>query len=433
MKCMKIKITKKRLILGGIIILLILGSGTFFYVKNNKNNSSLSKDTYINFISEIYDSIQGNYWQKIKDEDLSNLFKLGSEKLLNNKIELKEKNKLGVIMATEQAIKTMDENQKKEFIVQLANIVLVNLQPFGRSSLYGQKQTQDLKNTVQNINPENDLYASLGTDKNSSKEELDKAIQKKESELKSKNTEEAQQELKQAEYAYETLSDETKKQRYDQNQVEPTVFGKVIEPNILHLQIKKMSPTTLDELKNETDKFDTNLKLNTLILDLRDNIGGSMDLMPYLLGPFIGPDQYAYEFFHQEEKTPFKTKFGWLPGLVRYKNVVILANKNTQSSAEIMTATLKKYNVGIFVGEKTKGWGTIEKVFEIKNQISTDEKYGMFLVHSLTLGDDNQPIESNGVKPLINITDKDWKQQLFNYFHSNALNNAVEKIWNTAI
>ncbi|MCX6730205.1 MAG: S41 family peptidase, partial [Candidatus Portnoybacteria bacterium] len=102
-------------------------------------------------------------------------------------------------------------------------------------------------------------------------------------------------------------------------------------------------------------------------------------------------------------------------------------------SAEIMTATLKKYNVGIFVGEKTRGWGTIEKVFEIKNQISDDEKYGMFLVHSLTLGDDNQPIESNGVKPLINITDKDWKQQLFNYFHSTDLNSAVEKIWNTAI
>ena len=110
---------------------------------------------------------------------------------------------------------------------------------------------------------------------------------------------------------------------------------------------------------------------------------------------------------------------------------MILIDDEVQSSGELMAATLKKYNVGITVGTKTKGWGTIEKVFEIENQIDPNEKYSAFIVHSLALRDDGQPIENNGVSPLININDKDWKEQLFTYFNYNELIEAVEEIWNT--
>jgi hypothetical protein len=53
----------------------------------------------------------------------------------------------------------------------------------------------------------------------------------------------------------------------------------------------------------------------------------------------------------------------------------------------------------------------------------------MFLVNNLTLRDDSQPIEGNGVEPIINIKDKTWKQQLRAYFDSADLINAVEEVW----
>ncbi|KPJ70546.1 hypothetical protein AMJ51_01600 [Microgenomates bacterium DG_75] len=169
-------------------------------------------------------------------------------------------------------------------------------------------------------------------------------------------------------------------------------------------------------------------ELDTLILDLRDNVGGAIDGLPYFLGPFIGAEQYAYQFYHQGEKTDFKTRTGWLPSLVRYKKVVVLVNEGTQSSAEVMAATLKRYNVGVVVGASTKGWGTVEKVFALKTQIDPNEKYSMFLVHSLTLRDDGEPIQDKGVDPTININNPGWEEQLMAYFNYPELVEAVKEI-----
>ncbi len=119
---------------------------------------------------------------------------------------------------------------------------------------------------------------------------------------------------------------------------------------------------------------------------------------------------------------------GWLESLVRYKKVVVLIDGNAQSSTEMMAAALKKYNVGVLVGTKTKGWGTVEKVFALDHQIDPTQKYSMFLVHSLTLRDDNQPIEGRGVDPAVNINDKDWEKQLNEYFSYPPLLDAVKKV-----
>jgi len=84
---------------------------------------------------------------------------------------------------------------------------------------------------------------------------------------------------------------------------------------------------------------------------------------------------------------------------------VVLVNENTQSSAEVIASVLKKYNVGVLTGKSTRGWGIVEKVFEIENQLGTEEKYSMFLVHTLTTREDNLPIEGRGVEPVINMED----------------------------
>ena len=180
---------------------------------------------------------------------------------------------------------------------------------------------------------------------------------------------------------------------------------------------------------NIFQKFNNIPNLDSLILDLRANVGGSIDILPYLLGPFIGKDQYAYEFFHQNEKTPYKTKVGWLSGLVQYKKVVILIDDKTQSSAEVMASVFKKYNVGILIGTTTRGWGTIEAVESLDQKLE-EQEYSIFLVHSLTLRTDGQPIEGNGVEPTININQSDWKEKLYSYFHYSELINAIEEIWN---
>lgn len=410
-------------LIGLIIIAVVLGlgaAGGYFYSQKSNfpvEDIIVKEDVHIAFLLEIYDKIQENYWDTLSEAELNNFFKLGSEKLIGGSRHPEPNDKTGLKIMLENALQDLDQEQKKEFSVKLAALVLQNLQPNGRSGLYTVQDEQALQNRVQNINPDKDLYQDLGLAKEASPEEIEQAYQEK-------------HESDKAKYAYEVLSDENKKERYDESGAEPTVFAQVIGSNIFHIHLKIFSPVTFEEFQAETNKV-ANQNLDTLILDLRNNVGGSIDILPYFLGPFIGYDQYAYEFLHQGERTPFKTKVGWLNSLVPYKKIIILINNQSQSTAELMAAALKRYNVGVLVGQTTRGWGTIERVFPLEHQISPGEKYSMFLVHTLTLRDDNNPIEGNGVDPTISIDSSDWSEQLLKYFDNQNIIKAVEQIWQT--
>ena len=283
---------------------------------------------------------------------------------------------------------------------------------------------------MENRDPNVDQYAVLEVEKDASSEEIKKVYQEKVAQLspQAEASAEAAQKLAQIQNAFEVLKDEESRQLYDTYGVEPTLSYRLLTPEVFYIRIEKISPTTFAELERVTKKVDQGEVLDSLILDLRGNIGGSVDVLPYLLGPFIGQNNYAYQFLHQGQTIDYQTRVGWLPSLVRYKKVVILVDGQTQSSAEIMAAALKKYNVGILVGEKTRGWGTIEKVFPLEIQIDEKEKYSVFLVHSLTLRDDGQPIEGNGVEPVVNISQADWQDQLYRYLPSPPLIEAVAQV-----
>jgi len=392
-----------------IFLLVLIFSGFSFWLVQRPT-------PYTAFLRETYDTIKTNYWQKIEDQALIDLY-LAAARVVAKQPQLvtaKDKkdlfNQLGKIVKDEATATT------------IADAVLVNLPPAGKSRLYTQKLAQDLSNTVANINPEVNHYQELGVDKNAAQAEIQSSYQAK--------TATASAEKKQKlDAAYQALKDTTTRQIYDTTGADPTLPYRIITDQIYYIAIQKFSPTTIQELTAAANASNQYPNLNTLILDLQDNIGGAIDGLPYFLGPFIGEDQYAYQFLQQGEKEDFTTKTGWLPGLVKFKKVVVLINQNTQSSAEVMAAVLKKYHVGVLVGTTTKGWGTVEKVFELKHQLSDQQTYSVFLVHHLTLREDGQPIEGQGVNPDVDIRQSNWRQQLNAYFNSPELLTAVNNLF----
>ncbi len=415
-------------------IFVLGGLGGYYYQRRHVPDSRQilgeEENIYINFLFEIYDKIQANHWQKIPDEKLVNLYVLGIEKLTGQPQSLDKKTPENLQTLLKDVLAQIDKEEKKEeFTAQLADIVLANLQPFGRSRLYSQQDKEQLEKTVKNQTDE-DHYKSLGVDKEASQAEIAAAYEKQTQQLKeeAETSKEAQKKLSQVNEARQVLGDEDARALYDQAGVEPTMSYELIRPSVFHIHINKFSPTTVDELQRVTQKMAGEPGVDTLVLDLRGNIGGAIDGLPYFLGPFIGKDQYAYQFLHQEERKDYKTKVGWLPSLVQYKKVVVLVDENAQSSAEIMASVLKKYNVGVLVGNTTRGWGTVEKVFQLDNQLGEGEKYSMFLVHSLTLRADGQPIEGNGVEPDVFITDDNWQEQLSAYLPDDTLVEAVAEL-----
>jgi len=205
-----------------IVVVLAGASIAFLYFKNGRlpllgaiTAQKSAGDPYAEFLSEIYDKIHENYWDKINDEDLSNIYKLAAEKQTGKPQDLATKDKAGVEKMVAVIMKDMDTAGKIEFSGKLEDIVLANLKPFGRSRLYTTKQEQDLTNAVQNVYPDKNLYASLGLEKSASQEEISGAYTKKTEELKNDQTLEGKKKLEELSYAYGVLNNASEKQNYD--------------------------------------------------------------------------------------------------------------------------------------------------------------------------------------------------------------------------
>lgn len=356
--------------------------------------SQVEKNTPQTFLTEVSNKIKENYWDNISDAQLKELFK--------------------------NATQSNGGQVNKENAAKIAQTVLASLNPTGRSGLFTQKQEEQLKNTVNNVNPDKDLYKDLGVSKEASKAAIEQAFADK--------VKKEPEKAKELTYAKDVLTKEDTKQRYDTNKVEPTLFTRIVAPTILYVQFNKFSPTSYDEFIKTFEKYQNDASLTSLIFDLRSNIGGAIDATSYFLGHFIGKNQYAFDFYHKGAYEPFKTPTDKLPSITKYKQIVMLINNQTQSSAEMMAASFKKYHIGLVLGVPTKGWGTVERVFQLDNQFDKDNKYSIFLVHSITLRDDNLPIEGRGVDPDINITNPAWQQQLFEYFRNSQLSDALKII-----
>ena len=122
------------------------------------------------------------------------------------------------------------------------------------------------------------------------------------------------------------------------------------------------------------------------------------------------------------ERTPAVAK---IESLKDFKEIAILTDAMTQSTAELTTTIFKRMHMATVVGTKTRGWGTVENTFPITTQIHEGERYSVLLVHSLTLREDNEPIEGKGVDPDIDITATDWRQKVADTFRSSGMASAV--------
>ncbi|MFA6295071.1 MAG: S41 family peptidase [Candidatus Paceibacterota bacterium] len=430
----------KKIIFFGIILIIIAiaSAAGIFYYKNDNLQKNLKEslapqyktvaenDLYVRFVMEAYDSIEKNYWMKPgnykthNSPELPELFNLSLKKAAN----LTETPKATDRNSTAEALATTFSNAtssdaKKQLALQTITVLTYNLLPLGRNGLFSEQQQIALRQEVSNINPTNDLYENLGLEKGASPKQIESAYEKKAAVLKKDTSAEAKAELKKIAYAKNVLTDENSKALYDEVKVEPTVFSRIIG-NTLYIYFKKISPTSLQEFGIAVMNASTTKGLNNMIIDLRGNIGGDLAFSFNFLGLFIGPNQYVFDLFRNGDYLPIRTTQPKFDAISRYKEIAVLTDNKTQSTAELTTAALKRLNIAHAVGAPTAGWGTIENTYPLETVIDPGQKYSLYLVNHITLGDDNQPIEGKGIIPDVDIKSSDWKTQLKKYFNSES-------------
>jgi hypothetical protein len=423
----------KRKIVALVAVIAIAGGGYYAYSQTSaasvEYKTPEEADAYVRFVMEAYDSVTKNYWDKVDDAKLAEFVQLSLQKAqgaLTMPI-LPTKDRAGAAKMLSQAFSiATSTDAKKSLATNTLGVLLYNLPPVGRNGLLSQTEEKAFREDVANVDTAKDLYQDLGIEKGASVEEVKLAYEAKAKELAGDNSAEAKAKLAQAEYAKSVLANPNTKDLYDEAKIEPTAKTNVIGKT-LYIKIDRISPTTLLEFGRTVLSATSTPGLDSMIVDLRGNLGGALDFAQHFLGLFIGQNQYAFDLYHQGEYNVQRTAQARFPELSRYKEIAVLTDGMTQSTAEVTSAAFKRFKLGTVVGETTRGWGTVENTFPLETAIDEKEKYLLLLVHSITLRDDGEPVEGRGVDPDVSIKDPNWKKELAKRFESPEFVATIQK------
>ena len=131
--------------------------------------------------------------------------------------------------------------------------------------------------------------------------------------------------------------------------------------NILYIKLNTFSEKSYEELKDVIDAITSEHK--GIVLDLRDNRGGSLDSLEKIAGFFM-EDKLIAEFRYKDLTDKCKTK---KTGTYTDLPLVVLANENSASASECLIGALKCHNRATIVGTKTFGKGIGQSTFLCPN------------------------------------------------------------------
>lgn len=132
---------------------------------------------------------------------------------------------------------------------------------------------------------------------------------------------------------------------------------KILDGNIGYLDLKGFFPLDITkEAMASAMNFLSNA--DALIIDLRSNHGGSLDMPPYFASYFLGAEkQTLLQFLGRNNKEEDKTETTTDLEGKRWsgKPLYILTSRETFSAAEAFSYTLKNRKAAVFVGERSGG------------------------------------------------------------------------------
>ena len=170
----------------------------------------------------------------------------------------------------------------------------------------------------------------------------------------------------------------------------PTVSAEVkdyVGKKIGYVDIDSFSKNTFEEFQNEMIKLEKE-KINGLIIDLRNNNGGYIDSAVNIANVLLKEKSKIYTLVTKDKEEDI---FDDTENCKEYK-VVVLVNKSTASSAEILASALKDSYGASLVGNLTYGKGKVQTVKYYEN---TALKY----TSAMWLRANGESVDGVGIEP----------------------------------
>lgn len=142
------------------------------------------------------------------------------------------------------------------------------------------------------------------------------------------------------------------------NKQENPVEEYKINDNVNVIKIKTINQKAVEDVTQIMDCMIDKKETDKLIIDLRDNAGGMTDSLYKMCALFFS-EKEIYIKIKKNKREKYITKKIY----EKIKNIIVLVNEKTMSSAEIMAAAFQD-NGKIIIGKKTYGKGVAQKTYK---------------------------------------------------------------------
>jgi carboxyl-terminal processing protease len=179
---------------------------------------------------------------------------------------------------------------------------------------------------------------------------------------------------------------------------------KFIEGDIAHLKLYQFSQSLVSDFNQAAVEI-LNSKAQKIILDLRDNPGGYLEVSQEIAGWFLEKDKVVVIEDFGLGKEPHVYKANGNGNLSQYP-LVILINQGSASASEILAGALRDNRNIQLIGEKSFGKGSVQEGVNLKD--------GSYLKITIAkwLTPTGLSISDKGLDPdvKVELTDQDYEQ-----------------------
>ena len=172
-----------------------------------------------------------------------------------------------------------------------------------------------------------------------------------------------------------------------------TVQAQQVSEKVVYVEIASFSRGTAEELSNALKNLNYS---SGVILDLRNNPGGLLEEAVAVAQQFIGNGIIVSYQVNGSEKLYKATNSNPI-------NVplVVMVNRNTASSAEIVAGAFQDRNRGVLIGERTYGKGSVQEF------VTLDDGSKLELTVALYVTPSGKVIDEVGITPDLAVSSRD--------------------------
>ena len=182
-----------------------------------------------------------------------------------------------------------------------------------------------------------------------------------------------------------------------------------------YLSVSIFASNTYEQFKKELENLEKS-GIDSLIIDLRDNSGGHLEIVKKMISLFLDSSHIIYQ---TDDGGKIEKFYSTGKETKKYK-IIILANNNSASASEIMMGALKEEYGATIVGETSYGKGSVQEL----RTLSNGSQYKITIKKWLT--PKGNCIDNIGIKPDYEIKLLDEYYENPTKENDNQLNKALE-------